>query len=136
MDTNAAKEIAYSRFIAAWGALDPAVPFVLDNEEFRHPVAGTWARFVVRETGSEQETLGAIGHRKYKRSLVGTLELYCAIDRGTQKADQLVKAFRDAFEGVTDQDVYFLETQISEIGIEGNAHRVNALSLFWFYETK
>ncbi len=139
MDSNGAKEVAYARFIAAFSALDPVVPFALDNEEMDHPDASegkSWARFIVRESGSEQATLGPIGSRKFKRSFVGTCELYCLTNKGTQRADALVKAFRTAFEGVTDQDVYFLETQAVEIGTEGNWHRVNALSLFWFYETK
>lgn len=137
--TNEAKEIAYSRFITAWDALSPAVPYVLDNEEFKPPDSsanGSWARFVIRETDSEQETLGPIGGRRFTRVLVGTLELYCLQDKGVQKADQLVKAFRDVFEGVTVNGCYFNEVQVIERGIEGARHRVDALCKFWCSETK
>jgi hypothetical protein len=137
--TNQAKEIAYARFISVWDALSPPVPYVLDNESFQHPDSSegkSWARFVVREVNAKQETLGPEGGRRFKRELVGTLELFCLTDKGTQKADQLVGAFRAAFEGVTVQDVYFLETQVVERGIEGNYHRVDALCKFWCSETK
>lgn len=140
---NEAREIILTRFISVWSALDPAVPYIFDNEEYDPPGGAsgvTWCHLKIHETDGGQATLGGVGARRYDRHGVATLEIRAARNAGTQKADSLVRTFRENFEGVTissgGSDVYFTDCQVQEIGIEGASWRVNALAAFWFEEAK
>lgn len=138
MTPNQAREAILTAFIAAWGSPEET-PFVFDNETYE-PENGeesSWVALSIREADSAQETLGPVGARRYKREGVAQLSIFALPDRGSQRADELVKLFRDAFEGVTlTGGVYFTDCQVQEIGIEGVYYRVNALAVFWFSETK
>lgn len=134
MTPNQAREAILTAFIAAWGS---ETPFAFDNEDFNPPSDSSWVRLSVREVESEQETLGPVGARRYRRNGVAELAVHALPDRGAQRSDELVKIFRDSFEGVTlASGVYFTDCQVQEVGIEGAYYRVNALAVFWFSETK
>jgi hypothetical protein len=100
------------------------------------PASQSWCRFSIQEGGSRQETLGGVGSRRYRRDAVARLAIYCPSGQGTVKADAMVKAFRDLFEGVSFSGVYFTDCQVQELGVEGASWRVDALASFWFEELK
>lgn len=140
---NQARETLLSKFIEVWDALDPAVSYTFDNEDFDPPNGAgvsSWCRFLVREAPGGQETLGPVGGRRYRRNASAVLEIYALRNNGAKRSDELVKEFRDNFEGVTlgsgGNDVYMTDCQVQEIGIEGAWYRVNAFASFWFEETK
>jgi len=136
---NEAKEAIYSRFITEWGS---ETAYVFGNEEFTPPEAtgasaASWVRLLVREIpGGGQETLGKKGSRKYERIGQIILMIYALPDRGEQRADELARIFRDAFEGEKFSGVYCFNCQVIESGNEGLWYRVNAFAEIKFYETK
>ena len=140
---NQAREIILGRFITVWDALDPAVPYTFDNEDYEPPNGAgdqSWCALMIRESIGGQETLGPVGARRYRRNGSANLEIFALRNKGSQKADSLVQTFRNNFEGVTlsasGNDVYFTDCQVQEVGIEGAWYRVNAFASFWFEETK
>lgn len=138
MTPNEVKEAVYSRFITAWGS---ETAYVFGNEEFTPPVAtgtgaASWVRLLVREVAGGQETLGKVGSRSYRRRAQIILMVYALPDRGEQRADALVKKFRDYFEGASFSGVDCFDCQVVESGNEGLWYRVNAFSLISFCETK
>lgn len=135
---NQAKEAIYARFIAAWGS---ETPYVFGNEAYTPPAgaggaAGSWVRLTVREAIAAQNTLGPAGARKFRRRGTILLMVYALADKGEQRADAIVKKFRDTFEGVSFDGVNGFTCQVVEHGNEGAWFRVNALQTFDFYETK
>jgi hypothetical protein len=137
---NEAREIILARFAEVFDALSPAVPYSLDNEAFTPPAASKtarWVRLTVRETLSQQSTLGPATLRRFDRSGLAAVEIYSPIDAGTQGSDELAEVFRDTFEGVTlGGEVFFNDCQVVDLGIEGPWWRVNALASFWFEQRK
>lgn len=147
---SAARQAILSRFITNFvDVVFSDVPvgdqrnkrFRFDNEagealDGATPEGESWCRFSVQETDSRQETLGAIGARKYRRQGAARLEIYCLSDKGMLKRDALVASFRSAFEGVSFSGVYFTDCQVQDIGIEGAWWRASALGAFWFEEIK
>lgn len=147
---NEAREAIIARFIAdfvpvafADVAAGPARDrrYSFDNEQADggdgvDPANESWCRLAIQESGSQQETLGPIGSRRYRRSGAARLALYCPTGKATLKSDTLVAAFRAVFEGVSFSGVYFTDCQVTELGVEGASWRVDALASFWFEEVK
>ncbi len=146
---NQAREAIIGRFIANYvpvafadvAAENREALYSFDNEQAEAgqavaPPGASWCRVTIQETQSGQETLGPVGARRYRRNGVVRMSLYCPADRGTLKNDSMVKPFRDAFEGVSFSGLYFTDCQVSDLGVEGAAWRVDALAVFWFEERK
>lgn len=150
MTPNQARDAILTRFVASYVpvafsdvAAGPArdARYSFDNEQADaadvvRPADQSWCRFAVQETTSTQETLGAVGSRRYRRQGVARLALYCPTNGGTLKSDAMVKAYRDVFEGVSFGGVYFTDCQVVDLGAEGAVWRVDALASFWFEELK
>ncbi len=145
---NQAKELIYARAETALTAVVGATGYVFDNERFTPPppvgdppVSPAWVRVRVDESLSLQSTLGGVGNRRFERQGTAVFEISAPTDFGTVAADAIVKAIRDAFEGVTvpgvgEIAVYFTNCQVLNLGIEGPSWRVNALASFWFEDRK
>lgn len=136
---NEAKEAIYSRFITEWGG---ETAYVFGNEEFDSPEAtgasaASWVRLLVKETPSGgQETLGRKGSRQYRRRGQIIMMIYALPDKGEQRADELARIFRDAFEGESFSGIDCFDCQVIESGNEGLWYRVNAFVEMTFSETK
>ncbi len=96
---NQAKEAIYLAFETAWDTTGH--PFTLDNEDFTPPEGTPWARCVVRHTVGPQDSLGAVGNRKFLRQGSVLVQVYTLINDGTATSDALVKTVSEAFEGKT-----------------------------------
>lgn len=111
---NEARESCMARIVANWTGT-----FTLDNEKF-DPPAGRWARFRVRNGDSEQETLGAVGNRRFNRKAVLRAEFFDDVDGGMAGLDEDVRAFRTLFEGVSFDELRFYgEVPGRELGPDG-----------------
>lgn len=135
---NEAREAIYGRFISAWGT---ETPYVFGNEQYTPPApaggaASSWVRLLVRETKSEQYTLGAVGQRKFRRQGQIILMIYALANAGEKRSDVLAQKFRDIFEGADIDDVRCFDAHVIEQGNEGAWYRVNAFCRFDFYEIK
>lgn len=137
---NEVRELIYAQAVTTLTALLTPSSFAFDNEEYSPPSDSTWVRVSVRETVSDQGTLGPVETRRYTRRGAAAFEIYAPTDDGTAEADRVVKAVRDDFEGVSLRDgvkaVHFNDCQVVELGVEGARWRVNALASFWFEDRK
>ncbi len=143
---NEARQLIYAAARDLLTVQLSAEQFVFDSETFEPPHApdnpddGAWCRVFVREALSLQSTLGSVENRRFDRQATTYFEIHTPQDFGTAKGDDLVRAIRGAFEGVSIRDagreVHFTNVQVLELGIEGAEWRVNVLASFWFEERK
>lgn len=92
-----ATEAVLGAFAAVWSA-----PFITDNEDQAPPADGTsWARIVVRDEASDQETLGIAPQRKFERHARVIVQIFAPVNQGIKPALALGVTVRNAFEGVT-----------------------------------
>lgn len=131
-DINQAREAIYQRFVTAWGSTSP---YTFDNESFSPP-SDAWVRLSVRNTDSGQETLGAIGNRKFLREGMVWLQVFVPLDSGLKDADTLSEAFRTIFEGVSFSNINFNRVVIKEGSPENQWYRVVAQAFFNYNVTK
>lgn len=89
-------EFVLQRWTTAWGA---TTPFGFQNEAFTPPAASAFARVLVNEESSRQETLGGIGQRRFLRQARILIKIFSLTDEGTQAIDLLTGQARDIFEG-------------------------------------
>ncbi len=95
---NEAREAIYETFNTAWAA---QTDLTFDSEKFTPPEDASWVRLSVRHNASTQETLGAVGNRKFLRSASCFIQIFTAIDEGVATADGLVETARAVFEGTS-----------------------------------
>lgn len=134
---NEAREAAYNQLVMAWNTNEPVPPLELDNEAFRTPEGGTtWARAVVREIKSQQETLGGVGVRRFRRDCNLIISIFVDNDKGTAAADPLAQSIRDAFEGLSVSGLNFYIVSVKEIGNYQSWYQVNVTASFWYEEIK
>lgn len=115
---NQARDAVYKRFIAEWlDGADPLTPYCFDNEGLI--ALPTWARCSVRSLPGGQETLGAVGNRKFKRKALARVEIYTPPGAGLQAADALVLAAMTMFEGrsLLGTTVKLYDAQSAEVGL-------------------
>jgi hypothetical protein len=90
-------ELLSARWVAQWGALQPGVPYALENEGFRSSLPA-WALVFFRHTTSRQMTMGPPGGRRFERKGNIIVLLFGAIDVGRQPLSLLVADVRTVFE--------------------------------------
>lgn len=98
-----AREAVYQLFVTGWGT---RTPIALDNETFDKPVDSNneptaWVRLTVRNTGSQQDTLGPIGARNFLRTGSIFVNVYTAKDKGTTEGDGHAQKARELLEGLS-----------------------------------
>jgi len=139
--TAQAREAVVDRLITA--AVLPVTAIALDNEAFEAPTDGSsWIRLVVRNTASEQETLGAPGQRKFERRAVVFAQIFVPVDVGANNpvaaisADGLAATVRNLFEGVSFGGCNFYGSLIREGRADGRWWLVVVEAPFTYYEEK
>lgn len=130
---NEAREAIYLRWSTQWGT---TTPFTFDNESFSAPDKGQWARLTVRNTESEQRTLGAPGNRRFRRVASVFVQLYDLVDEGLETLDILAQTARGIFEGVSFSGLDFTNVVVRESGADGKWFQVVVEAFFDYEETK
>lgn len=121
-----ANKALVDRFHAVWTAIiDPATsgpyPYVLENEAFDPPDGGTYARFAIRHQTSRQDTLGAVGGRKFDRRGAAFAQIFTPQNGGMTLARTLSQTVLEGFEGarLTGTTLRFLDVIPREVGPTG-----------------
>lgn len=131
-----AREAIYLAFQTAWTPTGFELTF--DNEKFNSPDDAPWARLSVRHTASAQETLGAVGNRKFSRLGSAFVQVYTRVDQGTSQNDTLATTAREAFEGLTlaGTTLRFLDVIVRETGPDGKWYQTIVEATFEYDETR
>lgn len=85
------------RWIDAWPALQPTVPFTFDGEVV--DAADTFARVTFVHTVRAQVTMGSEGARKYESRGTVFVQLFGPIGVGVKQLADLAEDVRKVFEG-------------------------------------
>lgn len=132
---NAAVEAIYARFVANTSLASTAYTF--DGEAFEPPASGTWAELRVREGVSDQDTLGRVTNRQFRRPAVVEVLVRSDPDGGRRAGDIVADATRDIFEGTSFSGLKFRGATVRALGKrdEGGriwfAHLVEAPFDYW-----
>ena len=91
-----AVEAIFERWATSWGALQPSIPFALDNEAFVG--VDKFARVTIVHSTAQQLSLGPPGSRRFERRGNITVQLFAPIDQGRKTLSLLVADVRTTFE--------------------------------------
>lgn len=132
---NEAREAIFQQFVDAWGS---QTALTLQNENFETDGLSEWARLVVLNTASQQDTLGVPGSRQFERLGTATVSIFVKGGTGTQRLDELATIAQGAFEGftLTISSVTFLDVTVNEIGPDESWYQYNVVANFRYFETK
>ncbi|MCH7524012.1 MAG: hypothetical protein IIC74_03115 [Bacteroidetes bacterium] len=131
---NEARVLIYDEFISVW---NNETPFDLDNKSFTEPESTPWVRTVVRNTISNQDSLGPVGIRKFLRVGSVLTQIFTPIDTGVEESDRLSEIVRGIFEGVRlTGGLWFFATDVRELGRIGDYYQVTVESTFNYEQTK
>lgn len=130
-------EAVYQRFNSNWSA----TAFVhYEGHPFTEPSVDTeWVRVSVRNTGSAQATLGAVGTRKYDREFSVFVQVFTPVVAGVARAATLAQTARAIYEGVRlDDEAWMYAGEITELPVrDGYKSRQTNVEVFGIYlETK
>lgn len=104
-----------------------------DRDDSEDPYCQVW----IRHTAGAQRTMGAPGGRRFNRTGILLVQLYCPSGKGLQESYRLAKVLADAFEGSrTPGDVWFRNTKIDERQRDGNFRRLDFTTEFSYDEIK
>lgn len=101
MTFNEAREILYQHLVSNWSPPSPAVPYTFDGESFDSTGKAEYIHLSVRQTGSNQHTLGDTGNRVFRRRGLVFIQVFVQADRGLLRLDELGKTALDLYEGKT-----------------------------------
>lgn len=115
-----ARESIYQRFKDNWTGTPFTSPeaVTFDNEAFTPPTVD-WVRLAVRNTSSQQETLGRPTNRNFLRQASVFVQIFTQTDAGMNAADDLAQEVRTIFEGVTFDNLRFTDVVTREEGPDG-----------------
>ena len=132
---NDARGAIYGAFKTGWGTTSV---FTLDNETFKPPKGGVWARLVVRHAVRSQESLGGLGRRKFDSIGSAIMQCFGPLDKGVKGVDTLAEVAQGIFEGKTllPENIRFTSAVVTEIGPTEDWYMINVESLFTYTETK
>lgn len=130
-----AAQVIYTQFIAGWGATSA---FTFDNEDgFVKPSGLPWARVTIRHETRAQESLGAIGRRKFEATGIVYVQCFSPLDSGRALADSLATVAQNIFEGKTfPEQIRFTSAAILEVGPTEDWYQINVEAQFYYSETK
>lgn len=109
-----AKEAVLQAWRDGWASND--IPYVLDNEAFEAGAPPRWLRLSIRGVEGAQETLGAVGSRRFLRRAKLYVQVFTEANRGTQAGDQIAEQVRGIFEGKRVGPVWFKHADIEDVG--------------------
>jgi hypothetical protein len=90
-------EAITQRWITAWPALQPLVPYTFENEAYL--AVDTWVRVTLVHAAREQATMGSTGNRRFEARGAILVQLFGAVDVGRRPLAQLADSVRSVFEG-------------------------------------
>lgn len=132
---NEVKNLIYNTFNINWD--EPNIPYTKDNSRFETPSSSPWIRLTVRNRISNQETLGKKTNRKFLRSGSIYGQVFVPINTGTSEADRIAQKIRDIFEGERiDESVWITNSDVREVGPDGDWYQFLVESFFTYEETK
>jgi hypothetical protein len=98
---EAAREAIYGQFLNNFTAI-PSENIRRDNVELENtPEAAPWCELVVRHISAEQESLGAVGQRKFRRIGTISVNIYVPTNTGLSQTDAIVQDVIDSLEALT-----------------------------------
>jgi hypothetical protein len=119
---------------AAWGDAGPVQWPNMAN--FDTPSSGAWLRVTLRhQTGGQVSLSDAVGAKRWQR--IGTLWMQVFTDRGDGGVANyaLCEQLMRAYEGTaTEGGVWFRNTRLNEIGVDGAFWLNNVLTQFQYDE--
>lgn len=132
----AANEAMMQLFVDVW--TPSGIAYTLDNETYDPPDNAAWARFSIRTNASTQDTLGAVGNRKYERSGSCFVQIFVLSNTGTEQSRELAQRIIDGFEGarIAGTTIRFNDVIPSEVGPDGKWFQTNVEINFVFDETR
>lgn len=92
-----ALEVMTKRWVDAWPALRPTVPFTFDGEPFE--AADAWARVTFVHTVRAQVTMGTEGARKFESRGNIFVQLFGPVGVGVKQLAELADDVRKVYEG-------------------------------------
>lgn len=129
-----ARETIYQTFATDWASTSA---YTFANEAFSPPVGQPWVRLTVQLQTGNQETLGDVGHRRFRREGLITMQVFVPLDTGLRAQDALVQQARNIFEGRTlTGPVWCIDADTYEIGPSDGWHQFNIDVAFAFEETR
>lgn len=132
---NEARERIYQQFDADFSVTSNVT---FDNEKYDPPADASWVRLAVRHTARAQESLGALGGRKFESEGSVFVQCFTPLDSGVAAADTLAEAARAVFEGKTlgAEQLRFTSAAITEVGPTDDWYQINVEAFFTYTETK
>jgi len=113
--------------------IDVAWPTIL----YSPSPASPWARITVQHVTSNQASLGQPPSRKFTRTGIVTVQVFCPHGAGDSTyATALARIARDAYEGRETQGIWFRKATITDVGRSGAWYQVNASAIFEYDEHK
>ena len=107
-----------------------------DNEKVDEPVVGAWVRLAVRHTGREQESMGAVGNRRFRSYGSVIVQVFTEAGERTLEADCIAQKIVEVFD-VKSFDGLTFEAAISSEGApEGKWNMVIVEAPFAYDEVK
>lgn len=133
--TQVARETVYQAFVDGIGL--PVAQYTFANENFTPPPSLPWVRLSVQHQTGNQETLGAVGNRRFERAGQITMQIFVVKDDGLRDMDALIATCRGLFEGRTlTGPIRCTDADVQEIGNDGPWFQVNIDVNFAYEETR
>lgn len=131
-----AKQRILTVFLADFAA---TANITLDGEKFDPPTNDDWVRVAIRHTARSQESMGAVGARKFES--IGSVFIQCfsPLDSGSGSADTMAAAAQAVFEGKligTTERLRFTSAAVTEVGPTDDWYQINVEAFFSYTETK
>jgi hypothetical protein len=132
---SVAREAIYNVFNVAWAN---RTDLTFDNEKFTPPEDKSWVRLAVRHQDSSQETLGAVGNRKFLREGIAFIQVFTVMNTGVKSSDDLVEIARAVYEGtrISGTTIRFKDVIAREVGVDKSWFLVVIEAIFEYNETK
>jgi hypothetical protein len=117
-----------------------AFPIALPNQPFSPPAPGTgvaWARMDVRLAAGGQDSLGAVGGRKFLYEGTAVVQVHTTVGLATNLNDDTAKAALDLLDGVrVAEDLWTDGGRIVTVGPDGEWYVQNVIVNIHFEETR
>ena len=132
---NEAKEACYLRFTSNFTGV-VASRIAADNEEIETPDTGEWVRISIKSLTRRQDTLGALGNRRFRSTAIVFVQVYTQSNTGVKQSDTLAVEAANIFEGVSFSGLDFYEVIIRETGVNGKWYQSVVEAKFDYDEIK
>lgn len=136
MNIDDAREAIYARFNTAWAARTPVI-FERDAKP-KEPLglSANYVRLTVHAPAGGQETLGTIGHRRYRRRGIIYLQVFTPDGQGMKQGAIFAEAGRAILEGASFGGVDTINGRIRTIASDGKFEQVHLEVDFEYDEIK